>query len=136
MSLANINGALVTAYQAAGLGLATAYEGRDYTPTAGTSWASVFNLRAESPPSTLGAGGDDEHLGIFQIDINAPENAGTATLLANAQTLRTYFYAGRTVSYSGQDVVIRSASASNIRRVDGWLRISVSVSYRAWTARP
>lgn len=136
MSLANINSALVTAYQAAALGLSTAYEGQDYKPTPGTSWASLYNLPASSDVDTLGAGGQDRHVGIFQVDLSAPENVGTATLLANAQTLRTYFYAGRTISYGGQEVRIQSAARSPLRKVDAWLRLSVSISYWAWTARP
>lgn len=136
MSLANINGALITAYQAAGLGLATAYEGRDYTPTPGTPWAACFHLRADSLPDSLGTQGQDRHNGVFQIDLNVSQNIGTATLLANAQTLRAYFYAGRELTYSGQSVHVTSCSASNIRNVDGWLRLSVSVVYRAYTARP
>jgi hypothetical protein len=136
MSLALINGALVTAYQAVSLGLSTAYEGKDFKPAAGTAWAAVFNLPASTVVDTLGAGGQDVHDGVFQIDINVPENLGTAVLLQHAQSLRAYFYAGRTVSYSGQDVRIRGASRGAIRREGAWLRLSVSVSYWAWTARP
>lgn len=136
MTLALINGALVTAYQAVNLGLTTAYEGKDFTPTAGTAWAAVFHLPASSDVDTLGAGGEDVHLGIFQVDINVPENTGTAVLLQHAQSLRTYFYAGRTVSYGGQDVRIRSVSRGAIRKDGAWNRVSVSISYRAWTARP
>lgn len=136
MSLTNINGALVTAYQAAALGLSTAYEGKDFTPTPGTAWAAVFNLPASTEVDSLGSGGYDKHLGIFQVDIHVPENTGTAVLLAHAQTLRTYFYAGRTVSYSGQDVRLIKAERSTIRKESGWLRLSVSISYWAFTARP
>lgn len=136
MSEALINGALVTAYQAAGLGLSTAYEGKDFTPTPGTAWAAVFNLPAGTEVSTLGAAGEDMHLGVFQVDVNVPENTGTAILLQHAQSLRAYFYAGRTVSYGGQNVRIRNAERGAIRREDGWLRVSVSIGYWAWTARP
>ena len=136
MSLADINGALVQAYQAAGLGLATGYEGRDFAPAAGTSWAAVHHLPASTMVATLGSGGQDAHAGVFQVDVNAPDNVGTATLLASAQTLRAYFYAGRTFTYNGQDVRVKNSARSQIRHVDGWVRISVSVTYWAWTARP
>ena len=72
----------------------------------------------------------------MQIDLNVSPNLGTATLLANAQTLRAYFYAGRSFTYSGQTVIVTSCSASNVRNADGWMRISVSVNYRAYTSRP
>ena len=136
MSWVEINAALIQSYQNVGLNLATAYEGRDFTPPSGTSWASVFNLPASSNVDTLGAGGADLHVGILQIDVNSPANVGTATLLNAAATLRTAFYAGRNLTYSGQSVRIKQASRSAIRRVDGWLRISVSITYWAQTARP
>jgi len=136
MSLANINGALITAYQAAALGLGTAYEGKDYQPTPGTAYAAVWNLPAAADVDTLGSGGQDKHVGVFQVDINVPENTGTAVLLQHAQTLRAYFYAGRTVSYGGQDVRITKAERSSIRRNGGYMTLSVSVTYWAWTARP
>ena len=117
MSLADINGALVQAYQAAGLALATGYEGRDFTPPANTSWGAVHHMPASTMVATLGGAGQDVHVGIFQIDVNAPDNVGTSTLLTSAQTLRTYFYAGRTFTYNGQDVRVKNSARSHIRHV-------------------
>ena len=138
MSETKINAALVTAYRAAMPALvdATAYEGASFTPTVGQKWAQLTNLRASADPVTLGTGGQDEHSGVFQIDVNVPEDTGTATLLADADTLRAYFVAGRSFTYQTQSVRVRRADVSPIRRVDGWLRVSVSVTYSAITIRP
>lgn len=138
MSETKINAALVTAYRDAMPALAdsTAYEGKSFTPTTGTKWAQLTNLRAAADPVTLGVGGQDDHSGVFQIDVNVPENTGTATLLADADTLRAYFVAGRSFTYQTQSVRARRADVSAIRRVDGWLRVSVSITYSALTTRP
>lgn len=136
MSETNINAALVSAYQGGGLALPTAYEGVAFTPPAGEAWAQLTSLRAGADVASLGAGGQDEHTGVLQIDVNVPEGSGTGALLAHADTLRAHFVAGRSFTYATQAVRVRSASASPIRRVDGWLRLSVSVTYSAFTIRP
>lgn len=138
MSEVKINAALVTAYRAAmpSLVSSTAYEGMSFTPTVGQKWGQVTNLRAGADMASLGVGGQDESTGVFQIDVSVPENSGTATLLADADTLRAYFVAGRSFTYQSQSVRVRRADVSPIRRVDGWLRVSVSVTYSAITIRP
>lgn len=138
MSETKINAALVTAYRAAMPALVsqTAYEGASFTPTTGVKWGQLNNLRAGADIASLGAGGQDEHTGVFQIDVSVSENTGTAALLADADTLRAYFIAGRVFTYETQPVRVRRADVSPIRRVDGWLRVSVSVTYSAITLRP
>ena len=137
MSEFAINAALVAAYRSALPALAdkTAYEGVSFTPPAG-KWGMVTNLRAGADVASLGVAGMDEHTGVFQIDVSVPEGTGTATLLRDADTLRAYFVAGREFTYQDQRVRVRRADASAIRRVDSWLRISVSVTYSAFTIRP
>lgn len=138
MSEIKINAALVAAYRAAMPALvdSTAYEGASFTPTIGSKWGQVTNLRAGADVATLGTGGQDETTGVFQIDVSVPENTGTAALLADADTLRAYFVAGRGFTYQSQSVRVRRADVSPIRRVDGWLRVSVSITYSALTTRP
>ncbi len=136
MSETRINAALVTAYGEALPGVPTAYEGASFTPTTGTKWAQLNNLRAGADVASLGVSGMDEHTGVFQIDVNVPEDTGTGVLLADADTLRAYFVAGRSFTYQTQTVRVRRADVSAVRRVDGWLRVSVSITYSAFTIRP
>lgn len=136
MSALKINAALVAAYRAILPTLPTAFEGVTFTSTVGSKWGQVANLRAGADVASLGVGGLDEHTGVLQIDISVPENTGTAALLRDADTLRAYFIAGRHFTYQDQTVRVRRADVSSIRRVDGWLRISVSVTYSAFTTRP
>lgn len=137
MSIHKVNAALVTAYQAMGLGLPTAYETRDFTPPANAPYAGLINLPATLDPDTLGKDGLDLYVGIFQIDFHVPENTGTKQLLDWADSTRAYFYAGRTLLYNGQAVRIRKTQPSSIRRAEGGGRftISLSVTWNAWLPR-
>lgn len=141
MSEANIDRALEAAAAAA---LGSPFTGRiatetqPFTPPASGAWAQLSNLRAGTDVASLGVGGMDEHLGVFQIDVNVQESGGNprATLLAHADALRTYFVTGRRFTHSTQGVRVTRADVSPIRRVDGWQRISVSVRYSAFSTRP
>lgn len=112
--------------------------GRAFTRPASGPWAQLTNLRAGADVASLGAGGMDEHVGVFQIDVNVPESGGNprATLLQHADQLRGYFVAGRRFTHSNQSVRVTRADVSQIRRVDGWQRVSVSVRYSAFSTRP
>ena len=141
MSESSIDRALEVAAVAA-LGPAftsrTAFEGFAFAPPTSGAWAQLTHLPAGAAVSSLGEGGQDEHVGVYQIDVSVPESGGNprAALLGHADRIRAHFVAGRTFTYSGQGVRIRSASRSAIRRVDGWQRVSVSVTYSAFTTRP
>jgi hypothetical protein len=136
MSIANIDKALVDAYIDIGQNLATAYEGIHFEPPHNADWAALFVLPAGSPPATLGVGGQDEHIGILQIDYNIKPGVGRSQLYTYAQAALDKFVAGRSFSSSGQYVTIESSGRTSIRAVDGWLRMSVSVNWLARTTRP
>lgn len=112
-----------------------AYEAKDFKPPNQARWASVFSLPADSPPASLGKGGQDEHVGVLQIDINDVANIGTAPFLKAADSIRDHFKAGARFIYQGQCVVITSSSRGRIRPVDGWLRCSLSIAWSAMTTR-
>ena len=135
MSLVDINAALVVAYQAASLALPTAYEGTDFTPPAAAPWAQVWQMPAPVVVDTLGTTGLDLHTGIFQIDLNVPQNDGTGRILGYADTLRAYFKAGTNAVHSSQSVLILDCSRSRLSQGGGWLTISMSISWRAYTTR-
>jgi hypothetical protein len=115
-----------------------AAEGFPFTPPSSGPWAQFFNLPASAGVATLGVGGQDDHVGVFQIDVNVPESGQNprGALLGHADALRAYFVAGRRLTHSTQTVRVVRAERSQIRRVDGWQRVSVSVTYSAFTTRP
>jgi hypothetical protein len=137
MSEVKINAALVQGLAAAALGLQIAPEGKNTTPpSVSTPWAAWFNLPASTDVASLGVGGNDETVGVFQVDLNYPLNDGTANALAAVQKLRDYFVAGRRLVYQGQTVKVERVTRNNLRPVDGWQRINVSIFYSAYTIRP
>lgn len=137
MSEIRINAALVQGLAAAGLGLTIAPEGKNFTPpSVSTPWAAWFNLPASTDPSSLGVGGMDETVGVFQVDLNYPLNDGTGNILTAVQKLRDYFVAGRRLVYQGQCVKVERVTRNNLRPVNGWQQINVSIYYSANTIRP
>lgn len=127
MSLRDINGALSAAVQGCGLAYPVAWEGRTFSPPSNTPWLAVWLL----PAYTDALQTVDKHGGLLQVDINHPLNAGAPKLLQDADMLLRHFASGKRFQSGAQAVTVRQRSASGIRQVDGWLRVSVSVTYRA-----
>jgi len=137
---ANITGALVQGYIAAAIGIdtttKTSYENTDFVPPADNSdWAALWILPAPVKVDSMGALGQDEHVGVFQIDLNTVFGGSTAVLDAYADIAYSYFVAGRRLTYNGQDVLVRSCSPSMKRKVDTWCRLSLSIYWAAWVSR-
>lgn len=127
MSLKAINAALATAVQGCGLLYPVAWEGKTFTPPSAAPWLAVWLL----PAYTDALQTIDKHGGLLQVDINHPLNAGAPKLLQDVDTLLRYFAAGKRFQTGSQAVTVRKREASRILQIDGWLRVSVSVSYRA-----
>ena len=123
------NAALTQAYVDVGLALPTAYEGVQFTPPDNDDWAALFVLPATNAPATLGVGGDDEEDGILQVDFNTPLGLGTAALLRYADEVQKTFIAGKGFTHLTQTVYVRNVDRSGIIQDDGWLRISISITW-------
>lgn len=127
MSLKAINGTLSLAVSAAGLAYPVAWEGKTFTPPSNAPWLAVWLL----PAYTDALQTIDKHGGILQVDISHPLNAGAPRVLEDVDKLLRYFAAGKRFITGSQAVTVRKREASRILQLDGWLRASVSVSYRA-----
>lgn len=126
MTVTAINAALAAGVQSLTLGYPVAWEGKTFTPPAGP-WLAMHLLSADLD----GAQSVDRAGGLLQIDISHPLNAGAPKLLADAGTITQHFQPGARFTAGGQAVRIRKRDISGIRREDNWLRISVTISYRA-----
>ncbi|USL90036.1 hypothetical protein [Vibrio phage vB_VpaS_CHI] len=98
-------------------------------------WFKVSNLRALSNVATLGSKGEDNHPGVFQIDINLPKSKGEGPLLQKADELVKLFPAGSGFTSNGQAVKLTGTSVSPTRTVNGFLRVSVSLNYYSRSQR-
>lgn len=134
MSEIKINAALVSAYLACGVmpWERTAFEGVEFDPVTGQSWARITDLPSSNDPAGLGRHAPDERLGILQIDLFHPRGTGTAPILGDAQRVLQYFNKGRRLDYDGQVVKVRKSQRSQIRTEELWQSVSVDVHYMAW----
>lgn len=117
-----------------GLGLPTGFENAPFPdkPTDGSPWASVFILPNQPSVATLGDEGEDAHDGIMQIDLNYPLGKGDGLQRAKADHVASFFKAGKRLLYQGVFVTVASCGRSRGREVDGWYRVSMTVT---WFAR-
>lgn len=134
----DIEKALIKGYTDLALGYPTSYPAAELDPNNQPSdapWIALHNLRAESLPATLGNQGEDNHPGLFQIDINTPKNKGSGQSLQIADTILGSFTSGNTLIYNAQEVKISSTSLSPGRYIGGFYRVSVTITYYARTTR-
>lgn len=101
-------------------------------PTGGQPWANVFVLANQPSVATLGHEGEDAHDGILQIDLNYKLLSGTEAVTAKADELTDFFKAGKRLAHGGIEVTVASCGRSRGREVDGWYRVSMTIT---WSAR-
>lgn len=98
-------------------------------------WYAIHNLRAPSTAATVGSAGEDNHPGIFQVDLNITTGKGTGDLTEEGDRLASAFPSGTELTYNGQKVKITGTSLSPSRYVSKYTRISLSILYYARTWR-
>lgn len=113
-------------------GIPTAWENLEFEPSVGTAFVRPTLLPGEARQAGLGAGGKDEHRGLFQIDVFAEAGVGPVTTLPDQ--IANAFKRGSTHTFNGVDVRVRSASQDPARREGSWWIIPVIIRYYAFTA--
>lgn len=98
-------------------------------------WGHLFVFHNQPSPATLGDDGEDAHDGIVQIDLNYPVMTGDGAADAKADSVAGFFRAGRPLSYGGVTATVVSCGRGRGREVDGWWRVSVTVTWRARVPR-
>lgn len=106
----------------------------DDKPSSGP-WAAAFPFINQPSVATLGSEGQDAFDGILQIDLNYPLNTGEAAVTAKADGLYQYFKAGKRLAYSGVELTVTSCGRSRGREVDGWYRVSMTISWFSRVSR-
>ena len=93
-----------------------------------------FHQRSEIIPQNgdQGSGGVQIEAGVLQIDLNYPLMTGEAAVTAKADELSDFFKAGKRLAHSGVELTVASCGRSRGREVDGWYRVSMTVT---WFAR-
>lgn len=135
MSLDNVQRALIGAVSTQLGAIPTAYENEKFTKPSDAKWAEVFFLPNVPSVETLGADGEDRTDGLVQINMNYPVGTGGAAARNDFESIRAAFPAGARPAYNGQEAVILSCGRSSGRVVDGWYRVSITISWYALIPR-
>ena len=109
-----------------------AWEGKKFTPVN----SELYLLPTNEQGETIAVTGQDETIGVYQIGILAPVGKGNYDILVIADQIADQFKQDKEITYLTQTVNVRSVSRSSIRpQADGWLHMSVDVTYYAFSDR-
>ena len=131
MSAKAIRAALEAQLNAMTPALTTVWENSTVTPTSGTPYQRTNLLRANPDNPTIGATHYRE-LGVFQVSLHYPLNAGPSPAETRAELVRTQFKRGTTLTSGGITVTIDGTPTIASGFVDGdrWV-VPVSIPYWA-----
>lgn len=113
-----------------------AWEGRDFTPTAGTAWMRDTLLPAGADRLSVGPYARVRHIAIYQVDLFVPALRGTEGD-GPADAIIAAFWPGLLLSYNGQTVLVRSASRGPAITTDAaWRQLPMSITVEMDTTNP
>lgn len=133
MRYADIQSALITAWDGAGFSLTTFYPDREYNPTG--NHARLAFIPAGNDVATLGSTGTNEITGILQADILYQTGRGNGEILEKVDAVCAVFIPGHRVTYNNQQVTIVGANLRGPLSEGGWLRATVSITFSAYVQR-
>lgn len=135
MSIGKINSALVQAFGGVGFDIPVSYELRKFDPPARGPWVAIKNFPADKYPVTLGAQGEDNVTGFFQVTIYVPENDGIKRITEYVDSVIDHFKIGRRFHYQGQEVRVRRVEPSPFHKVQERHVSTVSIYWDSRTQR-
>lgn len=110
----------------------TSFENMAFTPTAGTLWQRAELLPAAPIDPELGNSHLRRDMGIFQVTVYGPKNAGSAEVQARIAALRDAFPRGLSLTSAGVLLrLLQSPSVSAAIPNDAWHQVAFSVVYTA-----
>ena len=104
-----------------------------YTPTAGREFCEIRTFPANTQSFTLND--TDENVGLFQVILKFPNDAGAFTAKTKAESVLALFKAGTSISYGGQVVHIVSSNRDGGRNDGGYYQIVIRANYQAFVAK-
>jgi len=110
-----------------------AWENKIYKPIKGTLYLRATNMTGDATQAGLGDSGEDENLGVYQVDVFAPADKGKKAALQMADLVANRFKRGTDLTYSGTTVRISSVNREAALTVDGWYHIPVNINYYSIT---
>jgi len=109
--------------------LATAYENADYKPVTGTPYQRV-KLLPTLPDNSVIASDYYRELGLFEIVLFYPLNAGSGAAKSRANAIKTHFKRGTAMTEDGLIVKVnRTPNVSQGFKTDDRYAIPITISY-------
>ncbi len=109
-----------------------AWENFNYQPIAGQTYLLAYNLPSDTSGIGLAGNSANEHLGVYQIDINAPINKGKKEALDMLDSLADVYSRG-VHTYQGSTIKVRDIKRSKSRTEGDRFIISLSIYYQSFT---
>lgn len=131
MSQAIIRKLLEQQINSASVGVDTAFENVPYTPQAGKLWQRVNLLPGQTLNPTMGDNFKRD-VGVMQVMVLAPKNAGPAAAAARAEAILQAFPRGWSAAEGAVRLrVLESPYVSAAVPNDAWYQVPVSIPYVA-----
>jgi hypothetical protein len=108
------------------------WENFNYQPIAGQTYLLAYNLPSDTSGIGLAGNSANEHLGVYQIDINAPINKGKKEALDMLDSLAGVYSRG-VHTYQDSTIKVRDIKRSRSRTEDDRFIISLSIHYQSFT---
>lgn len=112
-----------------------AWENVQFNPTEGSSWLKATVRPTSRIQHTIGEDCLVEHIGLFQVDVMTPMNAGPAAGETLAQGIVDLYSPGQQLIAGGVTLICRHAEPGPYRCIESWCHIPVTVEYVAYTPR-
>jgi hypothetical protein len=131
MSTVSIRAALETAVNGMTPALATAWENVQFRPPSMATPYQVVHVLFAEPDNTV-YGNEHQELGILQIRLVYPMDAGSSAVMARAELIRDTFYRGQSFASGGITVIIsRTPEIMPAMVEDGRYSVTVRVRFYA-----
>lgn len=128
-----IDQALLTAFIDGAFGLPIAHENIHYDPAPGTAYAEILILQNDTTPANLKSSNETD--GIFRVILRYPVNKGAVPAKTKADEIFAAYKIGQRLTYSGVALTITGNQRQPGVAEDGWYKLVLSMSYRAFLSR-
>ncbi len=108
-----------------------AWENAAFTPTNGTLYLRENTLFAGDIPIGLGFGDTVQKVGIYQVTVCSPLNAGKFAALDMADKVATHFARGTKLTKDSTIVIIGVTSIAPAMIDGNWFIVPVSINYQS-----
>lgn len=128
-----IDQALISRFIDGNFGLPIAHENMAYAPAAGTAYAELLVLQNDVTALTLKHSNATD--GVFRVILRYPLEVGAVIAKQKADQIFDFYKLGQRLEYASDSLTITSNSRQVGVAEDGWYKLVLSMSYKAFFGR-